>query len=183
MLTSADRELLDGLVREMGPRLAGYLRHSFGRRVDVDEVVAETFCRAAGNIAALRRAERKDLYLLRVARNLCLDSFRRKPVELVSDERLEAARGDDDAPEMMVDEERRTALLAAVAELPDSQREIVVLRMSAGLTFEEIADLLKMPLGTALSRMHVAVQRLRERLLNDEESQKPRRAGVRTKSV
>lgn len=164
MLTSADRELLEGLVREMGPRLAGYLRHSFGRRIDVDEVVAETYCRAAANMAGLWRAERKDLYLLRIARNLCLDSFRRKPVELVSNERLESKPGSADVAEILLDSERREALLAAVADLPDAQREIVVLRMSAGLTFEEIAELLKLPLGTALSRMHLAVQRLRELL-------------------
>lgn len=181
MLTPADRELLDGLVREMGPRLAGYLRHSFGRRVDVDDVVAETFCRAAGNIESLRRAERKDLYLLRVARNLCLDGFRRKPLELVSDERLESARSAADAAALIQDEERREALLAAVAGLPDALREVVVLRMSAGLTFEEIAELLRMPLGTALSRMHVAVQRLREALTTSDDASGRRESVARTK--
>lgn len=164
MLTFADRAFLEALVREMGPRLAGYLRHSFGRRVDVEDVVAEVFCRAAMNIEALRRADRRDLYLLRIARNLCLDTVRRKSIELVSDERLESEPDDLDAASVMQDRERIEALRRAVAELPEAQREIVVLRMSAGLTFEEIAELLHVPLGTALSRMHVAVQRLRERL-------------------
>ena len=51
-----------------------------------------------------------------------------------------------------------------MAELPESLREIVVLRLASGLKFEEIAELLHIPLGTALSRMHAAIQRLREML-------------------
>lgn len=164
MLTAADRAFLETLVEEMGPRLTGYLRHSFGRRVDVEEVVAEVFCRAAMNVDTLQRASRKDLYLFRIARNLCLDAIRRRPVELVSDERLESEPGGAEAATMLEDRERMDALRRAVAELPEAQREIVVLRMTASLTFEEIAELLEVPLGTALSRMHMAVQRLREQL-------------------
>ena len=62
------------------------------------------------------------------------------------------------------EDERRRALRAAVEALPEHLREIVVLRLSGELRFEDIAELLQIPLGTALSRMHAAVERLREML-------------------
>ena len=60
--------------------------------------------------------------------------------------------------------EQSRFLRAAVAALPEKLREVVVLRLSTDLRFEEIADLLQIPLGTALSRMHAALQDLRKRL-------------------
>jgi DNA-directed RNA polymerase specialized sigma24 family protein len=64
----------------------------------------------------------------------------------------------------VVREEEQRRLLAAVAELPQLQREVVVLRLSTELRFEDISELLRIPLGTALSRMDAAVRRLRKEL-------------------
>jgi len=64
----------------------------------------------------------------------------------------------------VADGEEQQRLLAAVAGLTQAQREVVVLRLSAELKFAEIADLLHVPLGTALSRMHAAVRQLRREL-------------------
>lgn len=164
-LTAEQRALLESLLEEVGPRVLAYVRKAFGRRLDAEEIVAETFARAADNIAAVARAERKDLYLLTVARNLCRDVFRRRRPELLPDEQLRdrpaavSAPGDEHAAA-----EDRQRLRDAVARLPEAQREVVALRMSAELKFEEIAELLGIPLGTALSRMNAAVRRLRKDL-------------------
>ena len=53
---------------------------------------------------------------------------------------------------------------AAVAKLPADQRDVFLLRTQAGLSFAEIAKLRKVPLNTALGRMHYAIQRLRQEL-------------------
>jgi RNA polymerase sigma-70 factor (ECF subfamily) len=53
------------------------------------------------------------------------------------------------------------ALKEAILGLPAGLREVVVLRLSTGLKFEEIANLLSIPLGTALSRMYAAIERLK----------------------
>ncbi|MBU0639499.1 MAG: sigma-70 family RNA polymerase sigma factor [Planctomycetes bacterium] len=160
-----ERAVLDALVHTVGPRLRAYVRRAYGTAFEVDEVVAETFCRAAANMEALLRCERQDMYLLTIARNLCRDGFRRTRPEALPGERLDQRSSDGPAPSEAADRrERNRALLEALEALPQSQREIVVLRLSAELKFEEIAELLKIPLGTALSRMHAAVQRLRGQL-------------------
>jgi RNA polymerase sigma-70 factor, ECF subfamily len=162
-LSAADRAMLAGLVREVGPRLLAYVRRTYGRGVEADDILAETFCRAAANMRTLRACERQDLYLLKTARNLCRDGFRRPRMQTFDAEPERPASAAD--PPAAVDaSERDTAVAQAVARLPETQREIVALRVSADLSFEQIATLLNIPLGTALSRMHAAVQKLRQEL-------------------
>jgi len=60
--------------------------------------------------------------------------------------------------------EEAIALHAALSELPEEQREIVVLRIWSGMTLEETADLVGIPLNTAASRYRYALEKLRERL-------------------
>lgn len=164
-LTPADRTLLDALVRELAPRLLAYAYRVLGSSDAAEDVVAETVCRAAENIVTLRSADRPDLYLVTVARNLCRDRWRRKQPESWSDEQLVERPGNWTEPQRELEKgEHLAALRAAVDSLPASLREIVVLRTSVGLSFEEIAGLLQIPLGTALSRMHSATQKLRSLL-------------------
>jgi RNA polymerase sigma-70 factor (ECF subfamily) len=164
-LTADERALLETLLREVGPRLLGYARKAFGSRIDAEEIVAETFARAADNVAVLGQCERKDLYLLTIARNLCRDAFRRaRPNGAAERELADCANPGPAVHEVTAVHEERERLLAAVGRLSPAQREVVVLRLSAELKFEEIAAVLGIPLGTALSRMDAALRQLRKDL-------------------
>lgn len=164
-LTDAERDLLDGLVRDVAPRLMAYVRRVYGNPHEAEDIVAEAFCRAAQNIKRLQESDRPDLYLITTTRNLCRDRFRRRRPTLVPSEQLDQ-RGETKARpgDIVHQDETATALRAAVAELPEPLREVVVLRLSGDLKFDEIARMLDIPLGTALSRMHSAVAKLRERI-------------------
>lgn len=162
-LSPGERELLEGLVRDMGPRLLAYVRRVYVNERDAEDIVAETFYRAATNIKSLRASERQDLYLLTIARNLCRDGFRRqRPMVPLADRALHTTERGSQPQDSLIEDEQAQRLRDAVGRLPESLREVVVLRLSGELKFEEIARLLKIPLGTALSRMHAAVRRLRE---------------------
>lgn len=161
-LDAGERELLVALLHSAGPRIAAFVRHAFGNVADADDVVAEVFCRAAANIEAVRQASRPEYYLLSVARNYCRDALRKRTPEAASAAQLESyAHGGVSPVDAVGQSEMQAELQRAVAGLPQAQREMVALRMSAGLTFQEIADLLNIPLATALSRMHTALERLR----------------------
>ena len=164
-LTTDERALLDRLLTEFGPRILAYVRRTYGRQQDAEDIVAETFFRAAKNVTAVRASARPDLYLLTIARNLCRDRFRRDRHGPLPDDYLQGQPDHVPEPhENAARAEQLAALSEAVAALPENLREVVVLRLSTGLRFEELAELLKIPLGTALSRMHAAVQRLRQTL-------------------
>lgn len=161
-LTAADRELLEQLLVEFGPRWLGYARRMAGRPGEAEDILAEALCRAADNIEAVRKTDRRDLYVLTTIRNLCRDEFRRRRPEAIGDERMSRVadvRGIENASSL---ESQQSQVLVAVNQLPDALREIVALRLSGQFSFEDIAKLLNVPLGTALSRMHVAVRKLRE---------------------
>lgn len=173
-LTADERVRLDALVHHVAPRLYAYVRRFHGPGSDVDEIVAESFCRAALNCDAVFRSDRPELYVFTIARNLCRDRIRRRSIDYGADERLaELADAADGPGDELTTREQRRALGAAVADLPHEQREIVVLRLSGELRFEDIASLLGIPLGTALSRMHAAVQNLREQMGVQHERSRP----------
>lgn len=163
-LTVAQRELLESLLRDVGPRLSAYVSRAFGRRIDAEEIVAETFGRAADNIHFLEKADRPDLYLITMARNLCLAGFRRRRPEAIPDEQIRdlPARDERTPDQEFAEHEERRRLLDAVDRLPVAQKEVVVLRLTGEMKFEEIAELLDIPLGTALSRMNAAIGSLRK---------------------
>ena len=66
--------------------------------------------------------------------------------------------------EAVLDLPRRPVLEAALRELPPEQRAVAHLKLWEGLTFEQIADLLGIPLNTAASRYRYALDKLRQRL-------------------
>jgi RNA polymerase sigma-70 factor (ECF subfamily) len=170
-LTADEQLLLERLFVEIGPRLAAYVRHAYGRDADAEDVVAETFCRAARNMGALRACRRQDLYLVTIVRNMCRDRFRRPRLQWLSADGTEEHAVQEALPaDAIAGHEEVANLRAAVHDLPAGLREVVVLRLSTGLRFEEIAEVLQIPLGTALSRMHAATERLRAMLGDDHES-------------
>src|SRR5262245_48944191 len=130
ILDEAERALLGGLLRDFGPRLQAYIRRLFPRFVDADDILAEVFARAAANIQSVRQSDRPDLYLLTVARNLCRDEHRRRRPLLAVDGQLEAEVTATGEPSTLaIGSEERSALVAAVEQLPEAIREVVVLRI------------------------------------------------------
>jgi RNA polymerase sigma factor (sigma-70 family) len=179
-LSPDDRRLLEALIAELGPRLFAYVSHLARHAQDAEDIVAETFCRAAANMEAVRATDRRDLYFVTIARNLCRDRIRRaqnrtappglRTAWASAPGSSSAGRSDgngqaagDPAAALNLSE-NLAALRTAVDELPESLREVVILRLATDLRFEDIAELLNVPLGTALSRMHAAVAQLRRRL-------------------
>lgn len=159
-LTDEQRALLERLVAEAGPRIHAYVKRAFPR-LDADEAVAETFARAAQGVSGLEQSADPVFYLLRTARNACLRELQRPRAISIPEAGVSGAPPGPTDADAEADE---VELLSAVASLPDGQREVVVLRVSAELSFAQIAALLEIPLGTALSRMNAALRNLRRRL-------------------
>ena len=68
------------------------------------------------------------------------------------------------ALELVMANDRARAVAAAVAALPDDQREVIVLKEYQGLTFAEIADLLGLPASTVKTRLYRGLVQLRSHL-------------------
>ena len=144
-----------------------------GQREDAEEVAQETLLRVFENFSDLREPERVRSWVFRIARNACLMK-RRKSVfapdqELSLDEEKEGRPMEiGDWSKLPDDEflrsERRDALHAAVADLPETYRAVVLLRDLEELSTEETAQILGLTLDAVKTRLHRGRLALREKL-------------------
>ena len=153
--------------------LMRYIRGLLGAEAaQVDDVFQETWIRLIDNGDKWHGGSLR-AWLTRIAHNVAIDQLRRvKPsvsldAEPETGEALSERLASPEPPPDQVLEGAETADYVAgrVAELPPAQREVFLMRVVEGLSFKEIAEALKIPLNTALGRMHYAVSRLRAELL------------------
>lgn len=141
---------------------------SNGRAWEADDLAQETLLQAAQGWSRFNGASRTETWLY----SILLNQHRRRQR---SGRRLwrrwlgwlersprDASAGAPDA--RLVAEEWQSSLWSAVALLPERQREAVVLRFAEGLTYVEIALVLKCPIGTVKSRLHQALATLQKDL-------------------
>ena len=145
------------LYREHGAEVLHYL----ARRCPVDaaqDLLQETF------LQVVRQAERLDAvtmpraWLFGIARNILARHYRQRPEEPIAT-MVEAA-----SP--AVEDARLPAMREAIAALAPELRETLEQRIEQELSYEEIAGVLDLPIGTVRSRLHNAVRRLRTTLIS-----------------
>lgn len=134
---------------------------------DAEDVAQEAYVRAWRHIGGLRRPEVVLAWLCRIARNLAGDRRRGRPRELALG--LEELERTMDEREQALDErlagtQLANAVRAAVESLPDKHRVLLLLREVDGMSYEDIAQVLDLPVGTVESRLHRARKALARRL-------------------
>jgi RNA polymerase sigma-70 factor (ECF subfamily) len=150
------RDEVERLYAELGPALLAYGCCLLGDRGRAEDALHQLFLRLLSDGAGALRDQRP--YLYRALRNTALNLRRG---EARAQER-EAKAALFEAPPGL--ESQALELAAALQELPDEQRQAVVLKVWGGLTFEEIAGVADVPANTAASRYRYGLARLRARL-------------------
>jgi RNA polymerase sigma-70 factor (ECF subfamily) len=146
-----------------------------GNYDDANDVASDTFVRIYNSIGKFRGDSAFSTWLYRIVTNVYLDTRKRRLAHphLSLEEYLEMEEGslprqiEDPAPGPQVEaeeRERHELLQSVINELPEFQRIIIVLYHIQELPYEEIAEILNMPLGTVKSRLNRARRALRERL-------------------
>ena len=132
---------------------------------DTRDLLQEVFCKLAAHPDRLANVRDERAFLLRLAHNLAVDLARRRGTRERNHEQLATETASSFAPAADPDEAAfRSALTEALGELPREQRAVAHLKLWEGLTFEEIAGVLDIPLNTAASRYRYGIDKLRERL-------------------
>lgn len=142
----------------------GYARWLTRDPVQAQDVAQEAMLRALRYFHAFRGEDAKP-WLLRIVRNSWLDLAGRHAAERVPLEEVEDRAGDDPDPEQnALAGDRRRHIAAALAALPAEAREILVLREIEDLSYKRIATVLDLPVGTVMSRLARAREKLAEGL-------------------
>ncbi len=137
--------------------LAGRARHR------AEDLVQETFVRVLRALPKFDPAGPASLstWILTIVTRLVLNELRRPDMQALDGEPLGAERTDRDAERARL----AAAIAAGVAELPEGQRAVLVLREYHDLDYAEIADVLELDVGTVKSRLARACSAMREYLI------------------
>lgn len=164
-----DSAAFGDLVRRYQDRLYNSMCKLLRDATEAEDVVQETWVLTVRKLHTFQGKSKFYTWLYRIARNVSATRRRRKrdvgSIDRASDDAPLQLPSNDPAPdERMRRSERIQQLYQALDRLSDEHQEILVLREIDGLDYEEIAEVLELPIGTVRSRLHRARGQLKEQL-------------------
>ena len=170
----------DTLVTRHRGRIFAMIRNMIHSEADAWDLSQEVFIKAWNALPRFEAKARFSTWLYRIAHNVVYDWTRRRKIESVGElndeiferERIDSASlttpsGGTTPDESMSRGELRVKIEAALGKLSPEHREAVLLKDVQGLSYKEIADVMACSLGTVMSRLFYARQKL-QTLLKDE---------------
>lgn len=149
--------------------LRAFLRGRLGQQVDVEDCLQAVYVKMIESGQSVAPVARR-AWLFRVAANEAARMWRHKATtDRIMEKQAVSEIFEDEAADQVILQETAEKLRHAMQRLPDDWRQVVQLRMNENLTFQQVADRLQIPLGTALTRMRRALERLRSEIEFDEE--------------
>ncbi len=134
---------------------------------DAEDVVQEAYLRALKSFGGFHAADGR-AWLLAIVRNACYTWLQKKRLRQAAttfDEEIHSVDAGASTPvTLLLQKENKQAVHQAVEELPVDLREVVVLRELEGLSYKEIAAVADIPMGTVMSRLARARERLQKSL-------------------
>jgi len=166
-----DQSAIETLINRHRSKVFTYILLTIKNQQLAEDLFQETFIKV---IQSLRGGKYKDngrflSWVIRIAHNLIIDHFRKeKQMNSVSNDDTEVdlfnskKLSDKNIEEEIVNSQIQAELRSLINELPDDQREVVLLRHYGELSFKEIADQTDVSINTALVRMRYALINLRK---------------------
>lgn len=171
----AEQQAFEKIVRPHFDRLYRLAWRLTGRKAEAEDLFQELLIKAFGKLEDLIHIDEPGSWLSRMMYNLFIDErrrFARQRLHTVEESEMAGdgiagLPGDADPVRDQVQLERMLMLDAALSELSDEHRTIVLLHDTEGYKLTEIHELMDIPVGTVKSRLHRARARLREILAAD----------------
>lgn len=167
-LAAGDPEAFAALYDRLALRLLGAARTMTGSTADAEDVVQDLFMELARGRARLAAVADLEAYVFTMLRNAVRRRGRRAALDRRTVVAIAVGRQASGSLTTPAAELPDDALAAAVAALPEAQREVVALKIDAGLTFAEIAAVTGTSLNTTASRYRYALEKLRAALAREE---------------
>jgi RNA polymerase sigma-70 factor (ECF subfamily) len=170
---AGDLAAFEPLVERYRDRVWRLVHHVLRDREEAWDCAQEAFVRAYQSLGKFRGQSAFYTWLFRIAMNLATDRLRARGAqarafgrERVPEEEWSNRAPDPALPpdEAAASAERRARIARALESLPPKARTIIMLSDVEGLSYREIADVLDVPIGTVMSRLHHARKRLRAAL-------------------
>jgi RNA polymerase sigma-70 factor (ECF subfamily) len=175
-----DMSAYDALVTRHRGRIFAMIRNMIHQEADAWDLSQEVFIKAWNALPRFEAKARFSTWLYRIAHNAVYDWIRKRKIESAGElndeiferERIDSASfttpsGGESPDATMAHGELRVKIEIALAKLSPEHRQVVILKDVQGLSYKEIADVMSSTLGTVMSRLFYARQKL-QTLLKDE---------------
>lgn len=167
---NGQEDLFETLIERYRLELFHFLARFLGNRITAEDIFQESFLQVHLSIDTFDTDRRFKPWLFTIAANKARDHLRREARRPAASLQAPIGSGDDGSSfvdlladdialpyESMADEEIREKVRAAVEQMSDHLREILLLAYFEKFSYNEIAEVLQIPLGTVKSRLHTAV--------------------------
>lgn len=169
---AGDLQAFEQLVCRYQDRLTHSLEHALGSREDALDAAQQAFISAWRNLSGFRQDSAFYSWLYRIAMNAAISARRRQRISTTPIDRpdsgtrvpAEDQRPDTDPAYQLETQERVQLVRSELLNVPEEFRQPLVLKEIDGLSYEQIADVLGIPVGTVRSRIFRARKELTERL-------------------
>jgi RNA polymerase sigma-70 factor (ECF subfamily) len=162
--TSPPADRLTRAFNEMRDELVSTLLYVLGNREDAQDAAQEAFVKCWRTQDTLPDVQNLRAWIFRVGLNTAKDmqrsAWHRKAKGFLGDETLIVGR-ETTPGEQLEEQEDLARLRTAILGLRPDEKEVFLLRQNGGLTYEEIAEIRKAPVGTVKTQMRTALQKLR----------------------
>lgn len=161
-MCDGDTTAFEEIFRRYETRIVAYAARYINSTDLAKDVCQEVFLKLIAKPPSTLIYDNLSPWLFRVTRNLAIDKRRRRKFEITGEDvGMMEAREDHTPLKTLTASNDAAVVRDLVNRLPDELREVVELRIDGGVSFKDIAIILDIPQGTALWRMHRAVEILR----------------------
>src|SRR4051812_8203100 len=155
-----DQAAWDQIVRTYWRKVFNVAYKFVGKHDEAEDLAQDIFLKIFKSLDTFDRRANFQTWLISISRNLCIDHYRsvrkeRETIDRDVDANELSPLSHDPGPVAALEQQDRVALLKqAMAELPDTLRTAVLMRDIQELSYQEIADKLRLPEGTVKSRIN-----------------------------
>ena len=130
---------------------------------EAQDLTQESFVRAYSALESFRGTARFYTWIYRITVNLCMDHFRKQAVEKAAMTHEQDEHQNPTTPDRVASQhEMSQAVRQAIRALPEDHRTVIIMREIEGLSYQEIAKVAGISIGTVMSRLFYARRKLRE---------------------
>ncbi len=165
-----NRQAFSELMRRYQQRVYWTARRIVGTHEDADDVAQETFIKAYLGLGDFRGDSSFFTWLYKIAVNLSLNALRKRQVVTYLRESELISRfipRSEDPSEEVEWKETQSRFERAIAALPEKQKAVFVLRFHDGLTYEEIAEVMKTSVGGLKANYHHALKKIKKSMSDE----------------
>ncbi len=167
---AGDENALATLIKRHQSKIYGFIYSKVSDRDISDDIFQDTFIKVIKTLKSNSYNEEGKFlpWVMRIAHNLIVDHFRRTkkmPMLRETEEFSIFSIISDDVPNIearLITRQVERDLQNLIQELPEDQREVLIMRMYQDLSFKEISDITGVSINTALGRMRYALMNLRK---------------------